>query len=142
MDISDNNLPERVTSEIIARIRDVSGEPGVHTFVGTIKTGDRNRFTEEHRRALETKGWTVIATVFSDDILAQSARVMPTETTDLVYIDGAQPAEVIHVYGLSGVRVLSSETDASGHAELSLAGKPAGVCIVTVGSLRQSILLR
>lgn len=141
VDISNNRFSSAEIDQIISRLPNGDGS-GEFVFAGVQTPTDGNQFTEAHKNALVAKGWVVGFPLSVGGVDYYEARIYPTVTSEVVYVEGVQPNAEVSVLSASGALVLSADTDAQGRAELSLVGKPSGVYFVTVGSTKQRVVLR
>lgn len=141
VNISRNKLPKDEITKIINQLADQSGKEGVFHFVGSKTTEEGNEFTDEHKAALEAKGWTVNSPLGVEYVEAQAVRIYPTVTSDLVHVAGIAPGTSVKVYALDGKPVQAYEADAAS-LQLSLRALPSGTYIVAVGGIKQRIILR
>lgn len=142
VDISNNKIPSAAIDKIIAWLPQGKGD-GTYIFSGAITSGEGNQFTEAHKTALAAKGWSTSWALSVDPIQASQVRIFPSETTDMVYIEGIGQIAPVKVYSLSGVLVKEAATSELGSGQVSLGDLPSGIYLITVGSnIRQRVMVR
>lgn len=60
--------------------------------------------------------------------------IWPSPVTDILNVNGAEPATAVKAYAVNGSLVASGITAADGSLTLDLSAAPSGVCVVTVGA--------
>ncbi len=125
---------------IIASIKaDVKKQLTVE-IMSTRKSDQKNLATFIEK--LKAAGIKVKNEVAVETLITSSYKVYPTQTTDLVKIEGTKIYAPYSVYNAGGKLCLSGNTNASGKANLSLAVLPKGMYLIKVGSVYTKVLLK
>ncbi len=92
---------------------------------------------------LKKKGWNLKQTTAIAELLSTNAvKIYPTETSDLVKIEGSKANISYKVFALSGKLCQEGQTDAFGSAEIHLSTYAKGVYIVKLAHKTQKVVLK
>ncbi len=104
---------------------------------GNVSSDKLKKFKDK----LLAKGWNKNTSAL-EEITEVGAKVYPTETSDLVRIEGAKVQTPYAVFAMNGTLCERGHTDELGSAELHLASYAKGIYIIRLGAQYQKVSLR
>ncbi len=97
---------------------------------------------EIFEQKLRAKGWNTKLPLALEEVDNEEAKIFPTQTTDLVKIEGAKANTPYAVFAMNGTLCEEGLTNDYGSAELHLASHSKGIYIIKVGRKYQKIVLK
>ncbi len=116
------------------------GEKGYFEVAKTDATNSNK--LEAFEQKLKAKGWNTKIPLAFEDLSNEEVKVFPTQTTDVVKIEGAKANTAYALFSMNGALCEKGRADHSGSAVLHLASYSKGVYIVKIGSKYQKVLLK
>ncbi len=128
--------------EVLATLPERKPEDNAEFVLLTDKNTDAALIAKIEAK-LKERGWSLKQTTAVEELLAANAvKIYPTQTKDLVKIEGAKANMPYAVYAVSGKLCEKGMTDSFGSAEIHLNTYAKGVYLVKLGAKSQKIVLR
>ncbi len=111
-------------------------------FVLSVGDDTEDTLVAKVEAKLQEKGWSLQKPVGLSELADGATKIYPTQTTDVVNIEGAKANATYKLFTMNGSLCEKGQTDAFGSAELHLASYSKGVYIIKLGNKFQKIVLK